>query len=628
MLSVVALLVVVAAVCVDAQRRFERVLAPSLCGLMLVLFALGMARRLSWIDGLNVAALIAVAALAVWALLSRRVTPGALCRRFAANVLTPGFVCFALACAAFAYATEPMVVWWGDDAGYWALEARSLWVYDGLVGAAEHLNPYFGTYLPGVQLLQWWGMHAAGEWREPVLYLSLYITYAALLLPLFAKVRWRHAYLLPLMLLGMVAFPFWGNAVSYITLMVDSALALCFGYTLVRIWELKPGDRWGMAAVALGLCATVLVKQTGILFAALAVLLMLLLKRCKGHSRAAVVACCLSPLLMVGVWAAFCSAMGLSGFHTSSLGDAVSAMLHGTYTLPEGASEVPGAMARALAEVFTNAGRFSDRLVCPTPALVPLPIGARLALVILLPLLLGLWQNKREMRRITWFGLISTAGYLLFQYASFLTVFVTEIPMYTQEDVGNMVLLLERYLSPVMLGLGMLCVRLLADAVPAMRRKWRPLPAVCLALCTVALVTTVNWNGLAETLLPERYIQYDEALGIEAETNMDHDWGAALEDYPHARVLVGLAHNDTYTGNLNYTFAPARFLTPQADVAQTAETLTDYLLENNVTHVIFFDDTTLLYASSCELTEDGEAYPWTLYEVFPDGEGGVTLAEF
>lgn len=90
-----------------------------------------------------------------------------------------------------------MVVWWTDDAGYWALEVKSLWHYGGLVGADQHLALYYGTYLPGMQLIQWWAMHAFGQWSEPVLYSSLFITYAAFLLPLFDRVSWRRWWILP-----------------------------------------------------------------------------------------------------------------------------------------------------------------------------------------------------------------------------------------------------------------------------------------------------------------------------------------------------------------------------------------------------------------------------------------------
>ena len=277
MLQWIAFLAVVCALSVALNRRFERVLAPALCGLMLLLYALAIPRVLSWVDWMAPVLLALTVASAIAALALRKLTPRALVARFAKNVLTPGTLCFACLCALFLYASEPMVVWWTDDAGYWALEVKSLWHYGGLVGADQHLALYYGTYLPGMQLIQWWAMHAFGQWSEPVLYSSLFITYAAFLLPLFDRVSWRRWWILPFVLAGMVSFPLWGNALSYIVLSVDTALALCFGYALVRIWKLEPNDRAGLWGIGLSLCAMVLIKQIGILFAWLAIALMLVL---------------------------------------------------------------------------------------------------------------------------------------------------------------------------------------------------------------------------------------------------------------------------------------------------------------------------------------------------------------
>ena len=203
-----------------------------------------------------------------------------------------------------------MVVWWTDDAGYWALEVKSLWYFNGLVGAQEHLALAFGTYLPGMQLLQWWAMHAMGTWSEPALYATLFISYAAFLLPLLDGISWRQWWAIPLMLAGMLAFPVWGNAFSYTILSVDTVLALCFGYALARIWRLRPHDRAGLWAVGLALCAMTLLKQTGVLFAAFAIIWLLALKRERGgHGGWAMGLCCAAPPLCC--WAAGCCFAGL-----------------------------------------------------------------------------------------------------------------------------------------------------------------------------------------------------------------------------------------------------------------------------------------------------------------------------
>ncbi len=629
MLQWIAFLAVVCTACVALNRRFERVLAPTLCGLMVLLYALAIPRALLLVDWIAPAVLALAALFAAGALASLRISPRELASRFAKNVLTPGALCFAGLCALFIYASGPMVVWWGDDAGYWALETKSLWYYGGLVGADQHLALFYGTYLPGMQLVQWWAMHAFGQWSEPVLYASLFIAYAAFLLPLFDRVSWRRSWILPFVFVGVVAFPLWGNALSYIILSVDTALALCFGYALARIWQLKPGDRAGLLGIGLSLCAMVLIKQIGILFALLAIVLMLVLGRWHGHRRAGLCACWLSPIAILGSWTLFCSLAGISGFHTSSLWSAAGGLLSGSYALPEKAGQVAPSILNAIFAPLTNTGRFSSRLVNDIMALLPLPLGVRLLVIIFLPLCLIRCYPAREMIRISLFSLAATAAYTLVIYGSFFTVFLAEFDMYVQEDLSNMTLLLERYYAPITLGLGMLAAALVIGAFPRLlARRWKPLPAVCLTLYVATLALTVNWSALADDFVPERYIQYDEALGVEGETYMDHYWGEALAGYEGARVLVGLEPNNSFIGLLNYTFAPAQFFCPEWDDLESTEALCARLVEDGITHLIYFDEAGSLYEIALPLAADGELYSWTLYEVLPDEAGGVSLAEY
>ena len=196
---------------------------------------------------------------------------------------------------------------------------------------------------------------------------------------------------------------------------------------------------------------------------------------------------------------------------------------------------------QAIFAPLINTGRFSSRLINDTMALLPLPLGVRLLVLILLPLCLVRCYPAREMIRISLFSLIATVAYTLVIYGSFFTVFLAEFDMYVQEDLSNMTLLLERYYAPVTLGLGTLVAALVISAFPrALSKLWKPLPALCLALFTATLALTVNWSALADDFIPERYIQYDEALGVEGETYIDHSWGEALTGYEGARVLVGL----------------------------------------------------------------------------------------
>lgn len=99
MLQWIAFLAVVCALSVALNRRFERVLAPALCGLMVLLYVLAIPRVLSWVDWIAPVLLALTVALAIAALALRKLTPRALVARFAKNVLTPGTLCFACLCA-------------------------------------------------------------------------------------------------------------------------------------------------------------------------------------------------------------------------------------------------------------------------------------------------------------------------------------------------------------------------------------------------------------------------------------------------------------------------------------------------------------------------------------------------
>ncbi len=595
-----------------------------LSALMIVLTVFAMLGRLYWADALAVLGLVASAGLAAFMLMRGARTPGQLGKDVLSYVLTPGFACFALLCAFLWYATEPMVVWWWDDVAYWAMEPKSLWALNGLADASDHWALAYATYTPGVQVLQWWMMHAVGEWRESLLYFTLFITYGAYLLPLCSRLRWKRFYLIPLFFIGMIALPAWGNATSYTFLSVDTTLAICFGYVLVQIWRLRERDGWGLCSIALGLCALVLIKQTGELLASLAILFFLLMKRWQKQRRPALWAALLSPLAAVGAWMLFCQLSGLSGRHTESLSSALTAVLSGSYVPPEGYENVlPSLLHSFIGHYSSVSASYSGMLQIFGRPILPLPLLVRLMLVALFPLFLTKRNSARRMGGVSLFAGVSILVCFVAQYLGFFTVFAVEIPQYTGAQSDNLFLLMERYLAPMVLGFGVLSLCLLLDApLPADRRK--PLAAALTAMAVLFGVLTVNWIDLYELLIPYRYIQKDRALGTEGMVMMDNDWGTQLEGYERAKVLVGYEPNSSFIKDMDYVFAPARFEASQPAVTQNAAALSSYLLQNGFTHLFCPDEGSLLYAPACGLMEEGEAfYTYTLYEITPSGNGLV-----
>ncbi len=618
MLHILAFFCAVCAMCLLWNRRFEQALPVALLSAMGVLTALAMGRVLAWVDFLAWLLLAAILLLAVYALASKRISFGALGKRFLANVTTPGLLVFVLVMAYLLYATQPMVVNTNDDVVHWGLAPKSLWLFGGLVDGGQVLSTTFATYPPGLQVLQWWMLRFFGQWQESTLYLVLFATYGVFLLPLTAKLRWKHAWAIPLAAVAILALPFLGNYASYDYLGVDTSLALCFGYTLVQIWQSRQGDRFALAAASLGMCGLVLIKEVGLLFMVFAGVFLLLTRKCGKKE----LLCLLAPLLAFGAWKVFCQAMGLTGFHASGLSARIGELFSGTYQPPEGADGILPSLWNALT-------------VCNLSTLPSVPFLSvqlpKLFWLAFLPVLLGLlgrWTKQKALMRVALFAAIVSVVFVLLQCVSFYTVFYYEVPVYVGERASNMVWLMERYLCPMLLGFGVLALWLVVDAFPKkLASAWKPLPTLALALSFFFLVFGIQWSHLLTMLLPDRYYQLDSALGTEGQVLMDHDWGTALEGYENAHVLVELEDGSDYIKNLRYAYAPARFEVPTPEASQSAEALRGFLLQKQMTHLIYFNDDSALYAPACELSEDGELYSWTLYEALRDGDA-VTLSEF
>lgn len=621
MLHAVAFTGLTLALCARLRKRVEWVLPAVMLATLLMLTALAMADALVWADALAIAVCVGVAVFVAAGFLTGRQTPAQWVRSLAANAFTPGLLVLLALMAFYAFAAEPMTVWWRDDLAHWGLEVKSLWYAGGLVDGSHRLNTRFGDYPPGVQVLQWLVMHARGEWSEQALYLTLFYTYAVFLLPLFSGVSWRRAYLLPLAFVAFVAFPTWGNVLSYVFLGIDTTLSLCFGYALILIASHTRGDRFSLVSIGLALCGLFLIKHIGLLLAGFA-MAYFALRRADRPLRGFLLT--LAPLVTAGVWFIYCQARGLSGYNSAGVVQQVSAMLNGTYQAPEGAAGVLPAMLNALTT------KYSGEIIQSAAAPVAIPLGVWLVLMPLVPLVMvrarALARNEGVRTAFAMLGM--ELVFLVVIYASFFTTFYAETSVYTLAYQDNMVLLVERYLAPIVLGHAMLLGWLVSDAVRRQARLLaKPQTVAAITLAAALFAVSTNWAVMAENLNPDRYFQGVHATGSEAAVRDQETWGNALEDVAGARVLVDLDSTSDYVKELVYSFAPARFFLSTEENTASAETLYAYLNEQGVTHLVCLTDGSALMEAALPMADEYGLYTYTLYEVLRDGEQ-VTLAEF
>lgn len=621
MLTPIALLLVVFLLSAQLCRRFEQVLPAVTLGAMVLLTALAMAGRLALTDVFAVSAFVLLVLWLLCTLLRRKTTPATLLANLWRYGVTPGLLLFVALAAFYWYVSAPMTVWWRDDLAHWGLQVKTLWFSGGLVGGAESLNPRFGDYPPGVQVLQWLAMHAQGAWSEQSLYFTLFLLYAVFLLPLVSRLRWRRAWLLPLLFVGFVALPTWGNVLSYVFLGVDTALALCFGYVLWLIWKHERGDGLSLTAIALGMVGLCLIKQIGALLCVFAALLFILRRADKPFRSLWVL---LAPVAAVGGWFLYCGAMGLSGFNTGGAGDHLVAMLTGAYQPPENAAGILPALLNALCV------RYVGDITLYTAAPLALPLIVWLVLFPLVPLALGFTKAlpMARARLAAAFLAGTTLLYLAVMYLSFFTTFYYETSVYTGAQAGNMVLLIERYMAPVMLGEAMLLIALLQEAAQAGSLPSRRLPMLGAWIATVVLLAaSANWAVMAGVLVPDNYYQGAHATGSEATVRDQETWGSALEGDTGARVLIDLPATSDYTKELVYSFAPAKFYQETPQNTASPQALAAYLLENGIDYLVCLDETSTLAQAAAPLAGEDGFYAYTLFAVEADGST-VTLYEY
>ena len=193
MIQIAAFFCIVFGVAIFSKRRFEQALPIAVLSFMLILTLLAMGKVLSWMDWIAWATIGGIVLYAGILFAMKRVSLSALGKSLAENILTPGLVCFLIVGAFFWFATKHMAVWNHDDVAYWALEPKLLWMFGGLPDGGQMFDLNFGNYMPGMPVLQWWGMRAIGEWQESLLYFVLFMTQVSFLLPLLDKLRWKRA---------------------------------------------------------------------------------------------------------------------------------------------------------------------------------------------------------------------------------------------------------------------------------------------------------------------------------------------------------------------------------------------------------------------------------------------------
>jgi len=385
---------------------------------------------------------------------------------------------------------------------------------------------------------------------------------------------------------------------------VDTALAACFGFVLIAISD----DSHDFLTISSGLCGMVLLKQSGLILCGMAFAFSLwgrngrrTLKGSYGKGTL----CWLSPLFIWASWMLLCKWKGLYGIHAERTFGNLVAMLTGNIQMKETWDLMFLSFRHALIHLPTT-----EKLLTAVPCL-PLPKLIWILLLIGFPLLLRRFHGSKPMLRLNIFSALCFIFYLVLLLGSFFTTFYNEVHIYSGVRVNNFSLLLERYLAPPLMGVGMLELWLAAEFLLSteFQAKQKFLTAGILA---ALFIFCTNWRSAGNTLIPSRQT-FVSATQITEDVT---PWIRPLEDRMGVVILIGAADDSKSMGEryMRYAFAPARFILSDGQF-DDSETLQDRVRTNHITHIICLDEDNDLFTTAAGLTGEGRMDIYTLYAV-------------
>ncbi len=253
------------ALAVKFSRRIEQTFAPALFVGIIVMYLFGIAGPLVW--GLGAISLLGVASgvyVIVQAVRQKQL--------FVKRWFTPGALILVLMVVYIAWVQGGRLAIGNDEFSHWAYTVKLMDHYDQMsVWHAGEMG--YGEYPPATALLEYLFIRLTPSFTEGYLYRALMLLQVSLILPVFARFGWKKLGGALTGFAGLLLLPLAFYNEFYSDLCVDGTLALLFAYMLYA-WA--AGRRLqGFVTLQLALSAVVLVltKESGVIFALTALIL-------------------------------------------------------------------------------------------------------------------------------------------------------------------------------------------------------------------------------------------------------------------------------------------------------------------------------------------------------------------
>ncbi|MBQ8647305.1 MAG: hypothetical protein IJ484_04090, partial [Oscillospiraceae bacterium] len=267
LLWVAVLVCIAGALALVFSEKLELCLAPAICGSVALLYLFALAGFLY--IGLWVVAGCGAASAAFIALqcIRRR-------RAFIRTWFTPAMALFVLAVVYIAWAQGGRLAIGNDEFSHWAATVKMMVHLDAL-SITEAARMLFPTYPPATALLEYMFVRLTPGFTEGYLYRALNLLQVSLLIPYLSRFNLRRAGMAAAGFAALYLLPLAFYTEFYTDLCVDGTLALLFAWTLYGWFGRRRRDGFAALWVALGCFTLTLTKDSGLMFALVALVLIL-----------------------------------------------------------------------------------------------------------------------------------------------------------------------------------------------------------------------------------------------------------------------------------------------------------------------------------------------------------------
>lgn len=490
------------------KEDFVTVLPCAVCGLILLLYALGICGCLSFIDYIGIGI---IAAVGLWLAVKR---PKGVLRGVLEIIRQPSFLAAVIFLAIVSVCVLAKVVTWWDDINFWATDLKSLFYLDGFAKKYGNVAPEFGDYPPGAQLFKWWFLHMDRHtFREGLAFAGYYVMNLSFLLLLFRRLKGRNVVVMAAMMTAVWLFPSIAEVYGYQGFCADLTMACIYGGFLYGVTD-KEGHRESFYYVrlALYLSVLVLVKSVGFIWAAFGLVFLYLYQFLAGRKKVLpIVFVTLAPIVSGGSWMLFCLLMRRV---TRTTATAVKYMTTDEYSLSGYRDE----FAKAFIQAFFREPLHKERTW--TLDLTPFSFYLCICLIVIFFCAKRL-MSKKQGKLILWFSVASGAAFYAMIFLAHLTIFATETQYL---EAAGMISSIERYGAPFTVGTLLFLSLLWLEHGDGLFAKYpRTIAKYGTFLCLTAVVfLTAGWRpgydglvgyrgGVAESLAKREAMVDDQA---------------------------------------------------------------------------------------------------------------------